>query len=214
MTPKYSLHAHDRKLRHKILSFVKKVNFEIFHLSFAGKVIVIGSILSCMALLFPWILFVSWGKIVNTYGAFSVFTSYVGYLVIWLVSFVTFFALSHTRKEGVRAKIPIHLSDGVMSFFVWILLIIIAFLIAGMNRISLSVANTVAIGNGIIFLGIAAVFYIVGWVLRDREDRREHHENRYLNRSREDLEIAEYSRILWKEPPDTEKEKKNMTLPF
>ena len=214
MSPKYTLNAHNRKFRQKILSFLKKINFEVFHLSLAGKIIVIWSILACMSHFLPWILFVSGGKVVNSYGAFSVFTSYVGYLILWLVFFVTFFALSHTRKEWLRARMPIHLSDGVISFFVGILILVIAFLIAGMNRISLSIMNNVEIGNWLILLGISAVFYIFWWVLRDREDRREHHENRYLNRSREDLEIAEYSKILWKEYTDKEKERKNMSLPF
>lgn len=75
--------------------------------------------------------------------------------------FVLFFAVSHTQKEFVRAKLPIHLSDGVIAFFIGILFLFTAFLIAGMNRILTGVANVVEIGDGLTFFGMSSIFYIL-----------------------------------------------------
>jgi hypothetical protein len=101
--------------------------------------------MSLIALFLPWITLISDGRISKHYSAFSVFTSYIGYFIGIVSLFALFFTLSHTRKERLRAKLPLHLSDGAIVFFIGILFLVLSLVIAGMNRVAMGVASMVEI---------------------------------------------------------------------
>lgn len=205
----YITNSKNRKLKHRIRLVFGRIQFHLFHLSVGGKIAFIGIVISLISLFTSWF---STVDPVDSYGAFSVASGYLGYMIVLLDSVTLFTLLSQATKERLKFKTHISVSDSTLIT------------VSGTIMMFLSVAIFNAIrGHEIFFSNISigkwAVFAALGWVcitawgiLAYAEYKKEVLKRIYVeNAQMKESILEEYKDILDKKE---EKEDTNMSLPI
>ncbi len=75
------------------------------------------------SIFFPWVRLTYLDGVIEQYYAFSIYSLYIGYVILFAILIIPFFLLSHTKKEYIRARVPFRLSDSQAIIFVIIILL-------------------------------------------------------------------------------------------
>lgn len=120
----YSTNAKNRKLKKQIQGFLSRLGFAGGKLPGSGQLILLMSIFLFVSLFLPWLQITSATQGIETYSAFSRHMGFIGYGIVIGISIITFFLLSHTKKEHIRAYVPFRLSDTQAIIFVTSMLLV------------------------------------------------------------------------------------------
>lgn len=115
----YIRNSKNRKLKTQILTFLSRLSFGTCRLGLAGKTIILCNWLFLSSLFFPWIIFQSqMGGESTKHWAFSLYSWGIGYGIFIALILISFFLLSHEKKEFLRAYVPFRLSDAQAIVFI------------------------------------------------------------------------------------------------
>ncbi len=213
----YIRNSKNRKLKTQILSFFSRVTFSTYRLGLAGKMIIFCDILFLLSLFFPWIIFSSQtGGEPIRYWAFSLYTGGIGYGILLAVLVISFFLLSHAKKEYLRGYVPFRLSDAQAIVFIdaMILTASLHMVLTSMAYAQISTA-TVEPGMGLKMALTSALLLLIAAYFFSQNEKNRAVTMSYLDKKEDDF-LTEYRDILGESHTQTqEKDRdKNMTLPI
>jgi predicted lysophospholipase L1 biosynthesis ABC-type transport system permease subunit len=211
----YIRNSKNRKLKTQILQFFSRIAFGTHRLGIPGKGIFICMIGLLLSLLFPWITFV--GTIdatPTTYSAFSIYTGGIGYGILFSLGLVSFFLLSHAKKESLRAYVPFRLSDAQAIVFIDAMIItsLVHFLIVSLAYGRLA-ANTVSAGFGLELALVSALLLLVAAFFFSQSEKSRAVSLGYLAKSEESA-LTGYEDIIADTGHKSKEDTKNMSLPI
>ena len=200
------LNSKHRKIRHRIRFVFDKLSFNFLNFRSHQKVVLLGVIVSFVALWFPW--FSVQGTEVSG-RAFSGLSGGIGYMSLGIFAILLFSLFSSRTKMEFKNRSGVPFSDYAISIFLGICLACIDLAIL-QSLSSLSVfSKDVVIGSGPSLFFVGSLGILGGGVLGYRSYKKELLET-YVENSRVTSEmLEEYDNILAKTDPD----KKNMSLP-
>ncbi len=213
----YIRNSKNRKLKTQILNFLSRLSFGTYRLGLAGKTIILCNWLFLVSLFFPWIVFRSptgWESI--QHWAFSLYSGGIGYGILVALLSISFFLLSHEKKEFLRAYVPFRLSDAQAIVFIDAMLLTACFqvVITSMAYANIS-TQAVEAGFGL-KLGITGAFILLlaSYFFSQNEKTRAVTMS-YLDKKEDDY-LGEYRDILGESRAHSHgsEKDKNMTLPI
>ena len=212
----YIRNSKNRKLKTQLLSFFSRLSFGTHRLGPAGKGIFICMISMIFSLFFPWIIFHSADGESIAYWAFSFYTGGIGYGIVVGLIMISFFLLSHEKKEIIRAYVPFRLSDSQAIVFIDAMILVSSIhnVITSLAYTRLS-AHSVEAGIGMEIAVCSALLLLVASYFFSQKEKDRAVTMSYLSKSEEN-HLGEYAEILsWSISSQKSKDdKKNMTLPF
>ena len=204
----YQVNSKYRKLRHKIQFVISGITFKFLHLPPAYRIALFSQVTILISLYFPWFSIKG-----ISYGIFSRFLWWLGTLLILWTVFLVFLMFSFRKKEHLKQRFGIGVSDAIIFIFFWSLQFFLLFL-------ALQFLHSFSFFDKDIIFYTAPVFAICGslftlWsgIIAYRSSRREILHSLYVeNDALSQEELDEYKEILSKNSgtPD----KKNMALPI
>lgn len=210
--PDYITNSKNRKLKTKILLFLSRINIWAWKLPLSGRAIILMEIILFASIFFPWVRLTYLDGVIEQYYAFSIYSLYIGYVILFAILIIPFFLLSHTKKEYIRARVPFRLSDSQAIIFVIIILLSILINLIIVNSIySTQIAaqwSTLTIGYKIAFS--AVVWILISTYFFSQSSKHTNTDIYYIDHQTDD-ELLEYRGIL---TSDDENKKKNMRLPI
>lgn len=212
----YTRNSKNRKIKTSILAFFSRLNFGTYRLGLPGKMILVCLIFLFASLFFPWLTLMElWETQAKYFGAFSIYLGWIGYGIIFSIFLITFFLLSHEKKEHIRGYIPFRLSDAQAIVFIGTILMTatLCFMIASLAYSRLS-THTVGPTLGMkIALSANFLLFIASYYFSQAEKTRASTLS-YLEK-REHTHLDEYRDILDSQGSREKKMKeKNMSLPI
>jgi hypothetical protein len=208
----YITNSKNRKLKTKISLFLSRVNIWAGKLPISGRVIILMECILFSSLFFPWITLKYLDGTIQEHFAFSQFSLYIGYGIIFSIFTIPFFLLSHTKKEKIRAMVPFRLSDTqAIVFIVSILISSMITLVIASNLYGEQIAalgSNLAIGFKIAFSSIICI--LISAYHLSKTTKTINTELCYIDHQT-DNEIDKYQGIL---KGDDERNAKNMSLPI
>ena len=211
----YIRNSKNRKLKTQILQFFSRISFSTHRLGLAGKGITFCMFLLFLSLFFPWMSSTSsLGDAVHTYSAFSLYTWGIGYGIILALLLQSFFLLSHSRKENLRAYVPFRLSDAQAIVFIDAMIITatIHFLITSRAYIELT-EYTFRAGFGLELALFGSLCLLIAAFFFSQSEKERAVKMSYLWKT-EESPISGYEDILDPSSKKDTDEKNNMSLPI
>lgn len=156
-----------RKLKQTVIRTLQLFQFKSENLSFAGKIVLFGSIVMLASLFFPWV--VDTGESSLQWNAFTTLVWNLGFPLLFLFFVIIFLLFSQTKKERLKLHTNI-------SFQNYAILLNIGLFVVLSGIISLSFINglktfedTLIYGNGIILSICSGIILCYGSILLRKE---------------------------------------------
>lgn len=210
----YIANSKNRKLKKQILLLLERINFGAGKLPFSWRVILFMNFLFLLSLALPWFHFQYRNNQVDTFFAFSEYTGYFGYGVVFAVVIIPFFLVSHTKKERIRAYIPFRLSDTQAIVFISSILLSASIHLLLISQTFHQFALDVEVGNGFLLFLTSCICVLISAFFLSKATKEQSMDMRYLQHNEWD-QFQEYRDILnveWKK--DGSNKDTNMTLPI
>ncbi|MBX9808927.1 hypothetical protein K2X92_00875 [Candidatus Gracilibacteria bacterium] len=206
----YITNSKNRKLKTKILLFLSRINIGAGKLPISGRVIILMEFILASSLFFPWV-HLELDETIENYYAFSQFSLYVGYAIVFAICTIPFFLLSHTKKERLRSLVPFRLSDTqAIVFIISIILTILGSLITLNNLFGTRIALGSSLGTGFKIAFSTIICILISAYFLSRATKISNTDICYLDHQVDD-ELLKYKGIL---KGEDEKNTKNMSLPI
>lgn len=208
----YIANSKNRKLKKQILNFLDRINFGATKLPISGRVILLFVFVLIVSLFFPWITFEYGKSDIESYSAFSHFTGFIGYGIVFVACMIPFFLLSHFKKEKIRAIIPFRLSDTQLVVFLSSMLLVamIHFLLMVPIFSQFAISE---IGTGYLLAISSSSCIIISAFFLSRKIKEDSIELRHLHHQEPNIS-EEYAEILRKKSEKDWTETSNMVLPI
>ncbi len=181
----YNSNIQNRKFKKQVLNFFSRLGFGAGRLPFSGRLILLMTFFLLISLFLPWIEIQSQTQGSNTYGAFSRYLGFIGFGIIPSIFIVSFFLLSHTKKEHIRSYVPFRLSDTQAVVFVSTM-ILVAIIELLFILPAFTTFGRVKIQSGLQLAGASVVMMIICGFFLSRNIKNENLKSYYLDHNLEE----------------------------
>lgn len=167
--------------------------------------------LLAVSLVLPWFQFSFRNNEVEKFYAFSEYTGYIGYGMLFAIIAIPFFLVSHAKKERIRAFVPFRLSDTQAVVFITALLLTTCIHLLFLSRTFHQFALEVEIGSGFVMVMSSSIMIIVAAFFLSKRTKEQGMDVRYFHHH-EQNQFDEYRDIL--NGSAKKEDDSNMTLPI
>ena len=212
----YIRNSKNRKLKTQLTIFFSRITFWWKRLDISGKVIIFCNFLLLISVFFPWIHMRFRDDTDVIFSAFSGYTGWIWFGIIFGCLWISFFLFSHEKKERMRSFVPFRLSDAQAIVFIdsMMLTAIIQLIFISLQYTQIAI-NGVSLGIGFVLALTANLLILVSSFFFSRREKESSISMSYLDKKDRDF-LGDYQGIIdgnhsGKKSQDKDK---NMTLPF
>ncbi len=210
----YIANSKNRKFKKQVLTFFERLNFWAGKLPMSGRLILFLDGCIFLSLFFPWISFEFLSNEKIAYSAFSVYTGYIWYGVLFSVMLLPVFLLSHIKKEKIRALVPFRLSDTQAVVFIASMLFTAELHTIFISPVFSQFAQVITVWNGFLFATSSTFCILIAAFFLSRSTKEAARKVRYLDHRDPDM-LDEYNSIIHSHGKSTNEETdENMKLPI
>ena len=191
----YIANSKNRKFKKQIVTFLDRINFGAMKLPISGRIILIFVGILAFSLFFPWFRFEYSDGHMSSYFAFSAYTGFIGYGILFCLFLIPFFLLSHAKKEKIRAHIPFRLSDTQAVVFLVSMIITALFHLFFVSLVFDQFALEIVLGQGFLIALSSSICILIAAFFLSKRTKEESVEMRYIDHQEIDP-MAEYRSIL------------------